>query len=194
MLRSKFQSSIAPKNDRNNNTLRIILAGLLFQSSIAPKNDRNELNSAVGSRLGQFQSSIAPKNDRNDGGSLICRLVIPVPILDRPEERSQFLISWTYFPNSRFQSSIAPKNDRNHTVSREGSCSSSNPRSPRRTIAISRVLPDRQTRKVPILDRPEERSQWEILRSLKGPAIEFQSSIAPKNDRNRSGGLQSGPG
>ena len=87
----------------------------------------------------------------------------------------------------------------------------SNPRSPRRTIAICNYdMPSFRGSRVPILDRPEERSQSPLhhphthqnrgsnprsprrtiaivndvlfLRS----ADEFQSSIAPKNDRNRN--------
>ena len=58
-----------------------------------------------------------------------------VPILDRPEERSQCR-SRSRSAVDEFQSSIAPKNDRNDQ------------------IALWRFIPV-----VPILDRPEERSQ-----------------------------------
>ena len=64
-----------------------------------------------------------------------------VPILDRPEERSQ--------SNYRLGGSVITR--------------SSNPRSPRRTIAIRLIFP----------------------RSL--IILSFQSSIAPKNDRNSIG-------
>ena len=61
--------------------------------------------------------------------------------------------------------------------------SRSNPRSPRKAIAILAVSSISATSIVPILDRPERQSQcaigvatpWEIV---------FQSSIAPKGNRN----------
>ena len=37
----------------------------VFQSSIAPKNDRNHVKGQRPTMLSKFQSSIAPKNDRN---------------------------------------------------------------------------------------------------------------------------------
>ena len=136
-----FQSSIAPKSDRN--PLGGLVVGCVvvpildrpeerpqsgvpgvsglwsfwFQSSIAPKSDRNlcAVRSRFENRL--FQSSIAPKSDRNS--------IAHVALSDR----------------LKFQSSIAPKSDRNRsgaikTVDRKGS----NPRSPRRATAISTDL------------------------------------------------------
>ena len=157
-----------------------------------------------------------------------------VPILDRPEERSQFRTVESHLQQLReFQSSIAPKNDRNWSTRSLLYCSeSSNPRSPRRTIAMNRLELIESRVQVPILDRPEERSQsdsihhrrWTLMRSNprsprrtiamvgfknssswsqssnpRSPrrtiairlrfcpawiAFKFQSSIAPKNDRN----------
>ena len=155
-----FQSSIAPKDDRNPppgpnpifpyvpildrperrsqyQSRKSRLSPQSFQSSIAPKDDRNT------PRLGQcqsnclFQSSIAPKDDRN----LIWGTIAMgdcVPILDRPERRSQCPI----------RRSIVLSMKR------------SNPRSPRKTIAIhdGETCADRVIG-VPILDRPERRSQ-----------------------------------
>ena len=63
----RFQSSIAPKNDRNQGRRSDLLSSLQFQSSIAPKNDRNH---GKRSRPGRNHQKF-------------------VPILDRPEERSQ---------------------------------------------------------------------------------------------------------
>ena len=83
----------------------------VFQSSIAPKNDRN-LQGVWGFHLLRFQSSIAPKNDRNSAFDRLVAIA-DVPILDRPEERSQSC----------------------HTLGLINSFRS-NPRSPRRTIAI----------------------------------------------------------
>ena len=69
----------------------------------------------------------------------VARLIVKfllVPILDRPEERSQCELRNECGCEYQFQSSIAPKNDRNFG-------------------ADLRIQEDR----VPILDRPEERSQ-----------------------------------
>ena len=85
-----------------------------------------------------FQSSIAPKSDRN----LINQsIVLSVLVL--------------------FQSSIAPKSDRNVTTITAiiPTTIGSNPRSPRRAIAILFNACGPQSFSVPILDRPEERSQ-----------------------------------
>ena len=85
-----------------------------------------------------------------------------VPILDRPEERSQ----WACLGRAI------------------GRFLSSNPRSSRRTIAISRAVHVRCFGwRVPILDRPEERSQCFVDCSFT-KRFGFQSSIVPKNDRN----------
>ena len=61
--------------------------------------------------------------------------------------------------------------------------SGSNPRSPRRTIAITKWIQLRPDEPVPILDRPEERSQFKQVLESDVLGL-FQSSIAPKNDRN----------
>ena len=62
----KFQSSIAPKNDRNGKDRRLTSPSNWFQSSIAPKNDRNIAYCLTAKDFYiAFQSSIAPKNDRN---------------------------------------------------------------------------------------------------------------------------------
>ena len=107
-----------------------------FQSSIAPKDDRN-MSLTMTAHMTLFQSSIAPKDDRN-----LLRLPLRVsisfvPILDRPERRSQF-VKATLKGIDKF-------------------CS--NPRSPRKTIAINPIEPLPVRRYVPILDRPERRSQ-----------------------------------
>ena len=158
--------------------------------------------------MGRFQSSIAPKNDRNC--SRLCAIKPPpavpildrpeersqcdlgrqlardrlVPILDRPEERSQWLDRASTAFTLGFQSSIAPKNDRNadlFTITTFRECS--NPRSPRRTIAMQKGSQKADPSPVPILDRPEERSQFPRFISITN-IFRFQSSIAPKNDRN----------
>ena len=115
----------------------------------------------------------------------LSRSFLHVPILDRPEERSQYLTS---------------------TSITDDRCSS-NPRSPRRTIAIWTRFQRRKSLTVPILDRPEERSQLTYVTAIDREKIVpildrpeersqshlalsreretlFQSSIAPKNDRN----------
>ena len=86
-----------------------------------------------------FQSSIVPKNDRNLSITSL-KPLIEVPILDRPEERSQLSGLTMGVGQIEFQSSIVPKNDRNKT-------------SPT-LVTITKI--------VPILDRPEERSQFYI--------------------------------
>ena len=83
-----------------------------------------------------FQSSIVPKNDRNLA-RVVQKDMPEVPILDRPEERSQSSGDWVGVRRAVFQSSIVPKNDRNSNHRRSG---------------LFLCL-------VPILDRPEERSQ-----------------------------------
>ena len=86
----------------------------MFQSSIAPKNDRNIEVPQHPLRTAMFQSSIAPKNDRNVVLKRSSPIKAGVPILDRPEERSQLPSLWVSVAQSgMFQSSIAPKNDRN---------------------------------------------------------------------------------
>ena len=60
-----------------------------FQSSIAPKSDRNFLWMLNKLTMRLFQSSIAPKSDRNDYPRPLTTFGRQVPILDRPEERPQ---------------------------------------------------------------------------------------------------------
>ncbi len=62
-----FQSSIAPKDDRNGTAVRTCSNFLGFQSSIAPKDDRNLVADWQRKADQMFQSSIAPKDDRNLG-------------------------------------------------------------------------------------------------------------------------------
>ena len=87
---------------------------------------------------------------------------MPVPILDRPEERSQSPPGNILGPNQEFQSSIAPKNDRNswpqiQILKRPGWFQSSiAPKNDRNSL---KVKASSMTYLVPILDRPEERSQ-----------------------------------
>ena len=133
-----FQSSIAPKSDRN--TIVIMVWGFFpFQSSIAPKSDRNQEGQHCKNLKPMFQSSIAPKSDRNIHVPSTHSTRI-VPILDRPEERPQW---------RAIESSAVEKG--------------SNPRSPRRATAIPN--PDHRWSEqfVPILDRPEERPQCKSL-------------------------------
>ena len=85
-----------------------------FQSSIAPKSDRNCAEFNLWGRVFLFQSSIAPKSDRNQHVIPVDELHI-VPILDRPEERPQFIGRSSSLAVWMFQSSIAPKSDRNLT-------------------------------------------------------------------------------
>ena len=106
-----------------------------------------------------------------------------VPILDRPEERSQYDARTVAIANSGFQSSIAPKNDRNYTARVGG----------RRVMVPILDRPEERSQsgatvtymfdRVPILDRPEERSQSSAMPD-RTALVGFQSSIAPKNDRN----------
>ena len=110
----------------------------------------------------RFQSSIAPKSDRNVDKVRVYSIAPTVPILDRPEERPQC--------RGRLIVPIA------------GICS--NPRSPRRATAIhldtQRLAPyrcsnPRSPRRATAIDRWNHRD-----RTL----TRFQSSIAPKSDRN----------
>ena len=95
-----------------------VRTGFEVNRSSNPRSPRRTIAISLGSTRGQtkqlFQSSIAPKNDRNVYTRSFTLLHLDVPILDRPEERSQ----------STERVSTVPT-----TV-----CS--NPRSPRRTIAI----------------------------------------------------------
>ena len=166
------------------------------------------------------------------------RQMFGVPILDRPERRSQSGLCVDVHRKYGFQSSIAPKDDRNSMlILRLKPKYCSNPRSPRKTIAIvptkinppprcpfqSSIAPKddrnwvidfgRLGLIVPILDRPERRSQsfpTSDRRStvpqssnprsprktiaisenmaIGGDGFTFQSSIAPKDDRNQRPG------
>ena len=79
-----------------------------------------------------------------------------VPILDRPEERSQSA-DRAYLPSHPvFQSSIAPKNDRNDF---------------HMALKLAKAF-------VPILDRPEERSQFEVL--VRGCGFECSNPRSPR--------------
>ena len=85
---SVFQSSIVPKNDRNDrwDPIHRVENGSNPRSSrrtIAMPGGMDELR-----RIMKFQSSIVPKNDRNSSESKLSA-GLSVPILDRPEERSQ---------------------------------------------------------------------------------------------------------
>ena len=132
----------------------------------------------------KFQSSIAPKDDRNVGEFLAIAALL-VSILDRPEGRPQ--------------PGLLP------TLSTVPRCF--NPRSPRRTTATG-IVRDTLSIKpvVSILDRPEGRPQPERALMVNKPKVSildrpegrpqlslllfqliiflFQSSIAPKDDRN----------
>ena len=135
----------------------------MFQSSIAPKNDRNLMIYWLDCEISQpFQSSIAPKNDRNHAHQKH-PLYRGVPILDRPEERSQLLRACSRSLFKKFQSSIAPKNDRNRSA----------------------VLSWIQTVWFQSSIAPKnDRNRWPRPQRLEYAPSSFQSSIAPKNDRN----------
>ena len=174
-----FQSSIAPKNDRNAQAVTIGASGGVpildrpeerSQSyfyvnddwSLVPILDRPEERSQLSEHRSGFQpnclfqSSIAPKNDRNAAQTAAADLAAEVPILDRPEERSQ---------SAGLRIMFTP-------------VASSNPRSPRRTIAMTGVSRTSIERYVPILDRPEERSQ-----SLPSSRIFKASCSNPRSPR-----------
>ena len=94
------------------------MLGFGFQSSIAPKSDRNLCD------LAGFEfNALVPILDRPEerpqylwqGKDLVRG---KVPILDRPEERPQFKQSLNLFDRKLFQSSIAPKSDRNDRLVR----------------------------------------------------------------------------
>ena len=108
-----------------------------FQSSIAPKDDRNQ--PSFGGVFGFVGVPILDRPERRSQSDLLSSLGLSglVPILDRPERRSQFSTIAQGVSALKFQSSIAPKDDRNPEVS------------PGKVIIL-----------------------------------EFQSSIAPKDDRN----------
>ena len=113
----------------------------------------------LGAGLEAFQSSIAPKSDRNL----------------RHRQRHKHV---------KFQSSIAPKSDRNLTKPKiPTSHASSNPRSPRRATAIVKST----IGALPVLGsnpRSPRRATAIRPRILSINGHEFQSSIAPKSDRN----------
>ena len=120
---------------------QLLRLNILFQSSIAPKDDRNKVNLLDCKPIPLFQSSIAPKDDRNlsvysKRSLIICfnprspRRTIAtvmriddlqltcVSILDRPEGRSQLVnldLGLAQLPGF-------------------------NPRSPRRTIATAYIV------------------------------------------------------
>ena len=114
------------------------VSSLRFQSSIAPKNDRNDIFSQIPHRSRKRSN---PRSPRRTIAIRFCARspsARDVPILDRPEERSQ-LISL----GSRRNQQNVPILDRPEERSQSRSplspnlYPSSNPRSPRRTIAMS---------------------------------------------------------
>ena len=177
--------------------------GLSFQSSIAPKNDRNHLLGPTDYLLKvpildrpEERSQYHVASSGADG--------VSVPILDRPEERSQSGHSEGPQPTEG-SNPRSPRRTIAITVEQTRLAASlgSNPRSPRRTIAIATPPPsdpenefqssiapknDRNVAsmvmkmaalKVPILDRPEERSQYK--RILPDPKSSFSSN--PRSPR-----------
>ena len=84
----------------------------LFQSSIAPKGDRNVSPQDCRQR-GQFQSSIAPKGDRNNA---LSSLLEQQEHGSNPRSPRRATATRNTGENAiwlMFQSSIAPKGDRN---------------------------------------------------------------------------------
>ena len=135
--------------------------GLSFQSSIAPKNDRNHLLGPTDYLLKvpildrpEERSQYHVASSGADG--------VSVPILDRPEERSQSGHSEGPQPTEG-SNPRSPRRTIAITVEQTRLAASlgSNPRSPRRTIAIKTLIQKADAIGVPILDRPEERSQFE---------------------------------
>ena len=111
----------------------------LFQSSIAPKGDRNGLPSSLPTEDFLFQSSIAPKGDRNLIVHYTTKTGLPVPILDRPEGRPQHPV-----PVLCNHEWVVPILDRPEGRPQHNDFSErvlphpcSNPRSPRRATATS---------------------------------------------------------
>ena len=205
----KFQSSIAPKSDRNIPRLQ----GYSRLSSSNPRSPRRA--TAIGlnhTRTSQTKSS-NPRSPRRATAINMTRFagVDPGRSNPRSPRRATAISPDSNNPQtSWFQSSIAPKSDRNgglcvSSTSAAGFQSSIAPKSDRN----ARLAHDSEDgRTVPILDRPEERPQWRSclgerpyvgsnprsprrataiishLRHLLG--CQFQSSIAPKSDRNCS--------
>ena len=180
-----FQSSIAPKGNRNPRRLLKSCA-----SRTVPILDRPERQSQSPTQPQpptdpcEFQSSIAPKGNRNSIKSSTIPAALFVPILDRPERQSQSIIVDL---NTIELVPILDRPERQSQflgwMARSRLIVSSNPRSPRKAIAIRPWLrsTDRTRSSNPRSPR-KAIAMVDIIAQI-GDTL-FQSSIAPKGNRN----------
>ena len=165
-----FQSSIAPKDDRNLSAYAICMELQKCSNPRSPRRTTATIKNRRGREVALFQSSIAPKDDRNLARNRLLRLLSLLGSNPRSPRRTTA------------------------TAYREWTCgvfSCSNPRSPRRTTATIWTYVIAELLRLcsnPRSPRRTTATGMALLAAVLVAVFTFQSSIAPKDDRNDSVG------